>query len=132
MTRPVCFPSGVPTGPHLDQYTRPTLALDWPQPGKNAPGDRLLVGMHDYGSGLAPDSFRVTADFDLPGLAAGKELAGRFRESSSGVWELKLDQPLRSLPHGTLTVSIQDKQGHETRIVRSFSVEVDPAASSKR
>jgi hypothetical protein len=35
----------------------------------------VLVGMHDHGTGLAPDSFRVVADSLLAGAAAGADLA---------------------------------------------------------
>ena len=31
---------------------RPTLSLTYPQPGVNSAFDRVVVGMHDYGSGL--------------------------------------------------------------------------------
>ncbi len=31
---------------------RPTLTLTSPQAGANPPLDRILIGMHDYGSGL--------------------------------------------------------------------------------
>jgi hypothetical protein len=43
---------------------------------------RILVGMHDYYSGLDLKSFRVTADFALDGVAAGQDLAGQFRPVS--------------------------------------------------
>ena len=102
--------------------TRPTLTVTSPRAGANAPLDRILIGMHDFYSGLAPDSFRVVADFDLAGIKAGQDLAGKFRETSPGTWELPLPEPLQALPQGTLTVAIRDRQGNETRIVRKFSV----------
>jgi hypothetical protein len=39
-----------------------------------------------------------------------------------GVWEMKLDRPIADLEKGTLTVLVKDRQGNQTRIVRSFSV----------
>ena len=36
--------------------------------------------MHDYGSGLNADSFRVTADFALDGVAAGENFAPEVQE----------------------------------------------------
>src|SRR5262249_50668097 len=39
-------------GGWLADEQRPTLALTLPRPGGNEPLTRLLVGMHDYGSGL--------------------------------------------------------------------------------
>src|SRR5207249_4417836 len=69
---------------------RPTLALTLPRAGANGPLTRLLVGMHDYGTGLDPDSFRVVADFAVDGVAAGQDLAPRFRPLTPGVRELRL------------------------------------------
>src|SRR5262249_58637025 len=43
---------------------RPTLALTLPVAGKNAELSRILVGMHDYGTGIDDKRFTVTADFD--------------------------------------------------------------------
>src|SRR5262249_22010750 len=42
---------------------RPTLALTYPRAGSNEALTRILVGMHDYGTGLDPASFTATADF---------------------------------------------------------------------
>lgn len=103
--------------------TRPTLSVTWPQPGKNAPSDRLLIGMTDYGSGLADGSFQVTADFAIAGAKTNDNLASRFRETSPGIWELKLDRPLSALKQGKLAVAVKDRQGNESRIVRLFSIE---------
>src|SRR5262249_49070666 len=47
---------------------RPTLAVTYPAPNANAKLDRILVGMHDYYSGLDMASFRVTADFAIDGV----------------------------------------------------------------
>src|SRR5262249_41224346 len=51
---------------------------------------RLLVGMHDYGSGLDRDRFHVAADFAVDGTLAGTDLTPRFKEKTQGVWGLKL------------------------------------------
>jgi hypothetical protein len=101
---------------------RPTLTLTHPRAGKNDELARVLVGMHDYYSGLDVKSFRVTADFALDGAAAGTDLAGRFRQKAQGVWELRLKEPLKGLRRGTLTVSVKDRQGNVSRIERTFSV----------
>jgi hypothetical protein len=101
---------------------RPTLTLTFPREGANAELSRLLVGMHDYGTGLDTDSFRVVADFEVEGVAAGQNLAAKFQPQSQGVWELKLSRPLTALAKGTLTVSVKDRQGNLTRLVRTFSV----------
>jgi hypothetical protein len=101
---------------------RPTLTLTHPRVGHNEPLKRLLVGMHDQGSGLDLDSFRVTADFALDGAEAETNLAGRFRKKTAGVWELVLGKPLTDLARGKLTVSVKDRQGNTSRIERTFSV----------
>jgi hypothetical protein len=78
--------------------------------------------MHDYYSGLEMDSFQVTADFAIDGVAAGENLAKKFRPLSPGVWELKLTHPITDLKSGQLTVAVKDRQGNTTRIERTFSV----------
>jgi hypothetical protein len=99
---------------------RPTLALTSPKAGANSPLERILVGMHDYGTGLDPASFEVTADFAVNGIAAGQNLAPKFTSLGGGVFELKLSSPL-AIARGKLTVSVKDKQGNITRIERVFS-----------
>ncbi|MFM8471260.1 MAG: hypothetical protein ACKODH_15085 [Limisphaerales bacterium] len=101
---------------------RPVLTVTHPQPGANAPLTRLLVGMHDYYSGLDAASFTVTADFTVNGAAPGENLAAKFKPLSQGVWELPLDKPLSALAKGRLTVSVKDAQGNVSRVERTFSV----------
>jgi len=81
-----------------------------------------LVGMHDYGSGLNPGNFRITADVEMDGTPAGTDLAPKFREKSQGVWEWRLAKPVMELPHGTLTMTVSDRQGNVTRVERTFTV----------
>jgi hypothetical protein len=107
---------------------RPILTVTAPQPGANASLPRIVVGMHDYYSGLDLKSFSVAADFPLDGVPAGQDLGSRFKEVSQGVWELRLQSPITSLRRGKLTVSIRDRQGNVTRIERLFSVTPATAA----
>src|SRR5437867_4892300 len=72
--------------------SRPTLALTSPRPGRNDRLTRLLVGMYDYDTGLDMSSFLVVADFPVDRIAAGENLAPRFRPTARGVWELKLEK----------------------------------------
>jgi hypothetical protein len=102
--------------------TRPTLTLTYPRAGANPPLTRIVVGMHDYYTGLDLTSFQVVADFALDGVAACRNLAPRFKAKSPGVWELALSRPLTGLPKGKLTVSVKDRQGNVSRIERTFSV----------
>jgi mono/diheme cytochrome c family protein len=101
---------------------RPTLTLTYPHGGVNPPLTCLLVGMHDYDSGLDRNSFRVVADFAVDGVAAGQNLAAMFRPKSPGVWEMKLSQPIMRLAKGKIELSVKDRQGNVTRIERTFSI----------
>ena len=101
---------------------RPILTLNSPRPGRNDALTKIVVGMHDYYSGLDLDSFTVTADFAVDGVAAGENLAAKFRGTTQGVWELKLAQPIASLARGQIVVSIKDKQGNTSRIERTLQV----------
>jgi hypothetical protein len=101
---------------------RPTLTLTYPKAGANGPLTRILVGMHDYYTGIDPASFGVVTDFALDGVPAGQDLAGKFRPVTQGVWELRLARPVTDLPRGRLTVSVRDRQGNLARVERTFSV----------
>jgi hypothetical protein len=101
---------------------RPTLTLSYPRAGANESLTRILIGMHDYYSGLDMDSLRVVADFPVEGVAAGENLAARFQPKSPGVWELKLSQPITCLVQGKIDVSVKDRQGNVSRIERTFSI----------
>ncbi len=101
---------------------RPTLTLTYPKAGDNPTLSRLLVGMHDYFTGLDLDSFQVTADFALDGTLAGENLAPKFKPAGEGVWECKLAAPITELRQGVLTVSVKNRQGNRSEMQRRFSV----------
>jgi hypothetical protein len=101
---------------------RPVLTLTRPSAGANGTISKILVGMHDYYTGLDLATFRVTADFTVDSTAPGANLASRFEEKAPGVWELKLSKPIESLASGRLTVEVKDRQGNTSRIERLFSV----------
>jgi hypothetical protein len=105
----------------LDEQ-RPTLTVSFPWTGSNPVLSWITVGMHDYGTGLNMDSFQVTADFAVDGIAAGENLAAKFKPLSQGVVEYKLAKALTDLKTGTIAVSVADKQGNLTRIERTFRV----------
>jgi hypothetical protein len=109
------------TGWFLDDQ-RPTLALTYPKAGTNQSLDRILIGVHDLGTGVDMDSLQVKADVSLDGVSSGKNAVKKFREISPGVWEWRMTRPVERLPKTTLTVSIADRQGNVTRIKRKFSV----------
>ncbi len=101
---------------------RPTLALTYPAAGANAELSRILVGMHDYGSGLNLERFRVVLDFAIDDQPAETNLAARFQQKTTGVWELRLAKPIARLEKGKLIVSVSDRQGNVTHIERTFTV----------
>src|SRR5262249_20084827 len=68
---------------------RPTLTLTYPRAGSNEALSRIVVGMHDYNTGLDMDSFQVIADFPVDDTEAGKDLASKFKAKAPGVWELQ-------------------------------------------
>lgn len=101
---------------------RPILTLTTPMPGRNTEVSRLVIGMHDYGSGLDLTKLTVTADFAIDGIAAGENLAPKFKAGAQGVWQWTLARPLTELKQGRVTVSVRDMQGNTTRIERTLSV----------
>lgn len=102
---------------------RPTLTLASPEAGASVkPFSRILLGMHDYASGLDLESLSVVADFEFDGVSAGQNLASKFKALSDSRWELTLSQPIELLEHGNLVVSVKDRQGNLTTINRSFSI----------
>ncbi len=82
-----------------------------------------MVGMHDYLSGLEKGSFSVKASVAMDGVPAGEELAGKFAHTLQSVREWKLEKPVR-VPAGGLrlevSVSVRDKSGNGTRVVRTI------------
>ncbi|MFP6874502.1 MAG: hypothetical protein VCA55_13460 [Verrucomicrobiales bacterium] len=105
----------------LDEL-RPTLSVNLPQAGRNAPLTRVRIGMHDYYSGLDENTFEVRFDVEFDGLPAGQNAAAKFRKTRKGVWEWQLSQPIHSLTEATLSVSVRDRQGNLVRLDRRFSV----------
>jgi hypothetical protein len=110
----------------LDEQ-RPTLTLARPIRGSNPELSRIVVGMHDYGTGLDPTSFHVTATFSVDELAPGADLAGRFESVDAGVWKMTLRTPITELNSGTLRVSVADRQGNISLVERTFTVAPDRA-----
>jgi hypothetical protein len=100
---------------------RPTLTVSSPATGTNSKLTRIVVGMHDYESGLDLSSLEVKANFAVNGVESGSNLASQFKQKAPGVWELTLAKPLTSLADGQVTVAIKDKQGNVSEVERKFS-----------
>jgi hypothetical protein len=108
-------------GWHVDDQ-RPTLTLTYPKAGPNPTLDRVLIGMHDLGSGLQTDSLKVVASKTIDGVDAGSNAAGKFKPVAPGVWEWRLARPVTQQPATTLRVSVADKRRNVTRLERTFTV----------
>jgi len=101
---------------------RPTVTLTSPKSGANGPLSRILIGMHDYYSGLDMETFDVQADFPIDGMDVGENLASKFKQVNPGVWELRLAKAIDGLSRGKLTVAVRDRQGNRTGRERTFTV----------
>jgi hypothetical protein len=102
---------------------RPTLTIASPQPGANAaPLKKIMIGMHDYLTGLDRESLSVIADFAVDGVPPGENLAARFKPLTGSRWELVLAKPIAELDRGELAVRVKDRQGNVATIKRSFSI----------
>ena len=94
---------------------RPVLTLTQPSAGANEKLDRILLGSFDYFTGVDPESLRVVADFPINNIQPGENLWNHFASKSTGVWELKFDEPISQLQQGLLVVSVKDRAGNVTR-----------------
>lgn len=101
---------------------RPILTVTSPVAGQNSKLERVLIGTHDYYTGIDEESLRVTASFPIDGASPGTDLSGKFTAKSDGVWEWKLPKPIAMLQRGELTVSVKDREGNTARVQRTFSV----------
>jgi predicted CXXCH cytochrome family protein len=112
---------------------RPTLTLSLPRAGVNRqPLTLIRIGAFDYYSGLDRRSLSVKANFPVNGERVGAELASLFTETGDHIWTMQINPALTSLPSGEITISIKDKQGNLTRLVRSFSIVTAISSESRR
>src|SRR5215469_3311618 len=104
----------------LEDDNRPTLTITFLKNEKQQGGRNILIGMHDYQSGLNMRSFHVSADVALDGLPAGENLAPKFKPNGQGVWQLSLAKSASGIAHGQLHVSIEDNAGNISSLDRRF------------
>lgn len=99
---------------------RPTLTVQSPAPGKlPGPLTEIRIGAFDYYSDVAPGSLSVKASFDVNGHKANTELGGFFTLKDH-VYTLVLSKKISGIK-GTIRVSVRDKAGNVTELVRTFS-----------
>ncbi|ARU56094.1 hypothetical protein OLMES_2021 [Oleiphilus messinensis] len=105
---------------------RPTLTIAAPRAGVNpVPPSAIKIGIADAFSGINRASLRVTADFEVNGLAAGTDLSAEFSDLGGNVLSLPLTTSLTAGMPGTVYVEVADMQGNITREARSFSIAID-------
>ncbi|TXD39303.1 hypothetical protein FRC98_02575 [Lujinxingia vulgaris] len=99
---------------------RPTLVVASPRERHiSEPLQEIRFGAFDYYTALDEARTSVIADFEIQGRPAGSELADLFVESHDRVWALPLETPVSS---GTITVTVYDQQGNQTRRERYFEL----------
>jgi len=101
----------------------PTLTISSPRSGTSlAPVAVFKFGAFDYYSGMDGSETTVVADFAVDGHPPGTNLAPFFQVVDDHIQALTLDEPILNLSDGSLTVSVKDIDGNETKLVRKFSV----------
>jgi hypothetical protein len=105
---------------------KPTLALSLPAPGTDSqPLERIRIGAFDNYAGLDMSTFSVKANFPVNGKPPGTELRSAMGQVADSVWVIKLGTPLKMIRDGMVTVSVKDKRGNESVVVRTFNI-VEP------
>jgi hypothetical protein len=103
---------------------RPTLSLSLPRAGMSAqPLTLIRLGAFDYYSGLDVNSLSVKTNFQINGRAPGTELASFFEQTGDHIWTMQVHPAITELRGGEITVSIKDKQGNTTKLVRHFGLQ---------
>ena len=64
---------------------RPVLTVTYPERRDNGSLSSILIGMYDYGSGLALDSFHVRADFPIDDAVPGRRHFKQLSTLAPGV-----------------------------------------------
>lgn len=104
---------------------RPTLALV-PSVSQAAVAralSRFIIGAYDLESGLDASTLSLTLDRAVGGIAAGTNLTAGLTISNGGTLTVTLPSAIDLSTTGvTAAVSIRDRAGHTTRIVRSYGV----------
>lgn len=127
---PVDLDRGAGKGGWFADDNRPILTLAQPAAG-DGELSRIVIGMHDYYSGIDLSTLRVTGTFAIDGVAAGTNLAPLLAPAAEGVWEWRPGKVTAIPGSARLEVSVRDKAGNETTIVRRFaaSKSAEPGAA---
>jgi hypothetical protein len=106
---------------------RPVITITSPQPNARRI-DRIVIGLHDYYSGLDTDSLRVEANVAIDGVEPGENLFEKldFNQTSQGVWAVTLKNPIEPSTALELTVSAKDHQSNRALVRRSIADDTAP------
>jgi hypothetical protein len=116
-------PCSPPTWGWFEDDLRPTL---WASPtvgqARAAPVTAVTVAAFDLESGLAAGTLSVSFDRTIAGRPPGADFAAGISPANGSTVTVPLGGPVDLASLGaTMTVSIRDVVGHNTKIVRRFS-----------
>ncbi len=107
----------------LEDDLRPTLVLSPSLTSARASGvfSALQISAFDTDSGVDPSSLTVTCDRALGNITAGSNLADGFNlDPQGGILSIPLPRSVALTEGATFTVSVRDRAGHTTTVVRSY------------
>ncbi len=120
-------PAPHPYGWYLDEV-RPTLTVSAPRAGASEEVLRTIrIGFTDAYSGIQADSLSVRLDQPLMGRPPGAELADLAQPAGEGIVLIPIPQGLSGAHRATLTVTVADRQGNQTRQTVTFSIRAHKA-----
>ena len=112
-----------PSWGFLEDDLRPTLAVRPSTERARAQGsiDALEISAFDVDSGIAPASLTVTSSLRLGSVAPGGNLAaGKTIDPEGKILRLALPRRVALSERPTFTITVRDKAGHKTEVVRTF------------
>lgn len=112
-----------PSWGFLEDDLRPTLTVRPSTERARAQGsiDALEISAFDVDSGIAPTSLTVTSSLRLGNIAPGGNLAaGKTIDPEGKILRLMLPRRVTLAERPIFTITVRDKAGHKTEVVRAF------------
>ncbi|MCA9175731.1 MAG: hypothetical protein KDB14_14700 [Planctomycetales bacterium] len=103
---------------------RPVVTLAKPSRGAVGPWDSILIGVHDYDSGVELSTLEMTANFQVNQWEPGANLARHFRDLGDGRYQLPIDSmqwPVDAEARPTIRIRVRDRQGNWTTLERALA-----------